>query len=411
MKKNKVILSTFGPLHLIKSAEYLSSYVDIKVIQGWIPTKYDRFLIKIASKLVGRDLSKSFNKRTPEVLNNRNFSCAFGEFYLWTMRVLSKYFKFIDKSKISLHAANIYGWQSKRLIKDANIFHVRSGSGFAGAIEKAKANGMKVLVDHSIAHPAFMDNQLRSEFVKHKQNFELGMDSRFWQGVLTDCSKADCLLVNSDFVKDTFIETGYPDDRIQVVYLGVRDDFFILKSNYKIIGKIKILFTGSFGFRKGAEYLLQALIELDNLNFAYEMTVVGSFEEATELLSKYQPKNIYFTGHIPQDELKKYLAESDIYLFPSLCEGCASSAMEAMAAGLPVITTLEAGLPIETGKNGIIVPSKNVDKIVETIVQLSQNENLRTHLGQFASSTISNNYTWDKYANKVSEIYSALLKK
>lgn len=405
--KIKVILSTFGPLHLIKSAEYLSDYVEIKVLQGWIPGDKSGWILRFVSKIVNRDITKTILKRLPKSLKGKNTSIALPEFLL---RFGWQYMP-VNNDIVSFWSAKLYGFLSKKYIHNADIFHVRSGSGMGGAIEKAKRKGMKVVVDHSIAHPAFMEKQLRAEFVKHKQPFELGNNARFWQGVLEDCDKADCLLVNSDFVKDTFVENGYSSDRIQVVYLGVRDDFFQLKKEYKITGQTKILFTGSFGFRKGAEYVLQALKELERRNFAYEMTVVGSYEEATELINKYHTTNIHFTGHIPQDELKMYLAESDIYLFPSLAEGCASSGMEAMAAGLPVITTKETGLPIDDMKNGLIVPSKNVDKIVKAIIMLSQNEHLRKQLGQQAASTISENYSWEKYANKVNAIYSSLLKK
>jgi len=403
--KIRVIISTFGPLHLIKSAESLAPIVDIKVIQGWMPNRFNKFLLFYVSKIVGRDLSKSIKKRMPACLEGRNISIALPEFYLW----FCKYFLPFNAQLISAQAAKMYGFFSKKYIKDAYIFHVRSGSGLGGAIENAKKEGMKIVVDHSIAHPAFMDRQLRGEYTKNNLKFDYGFDTPFLQGLLNDCSKADCLLVNSDFVKDTFIEQGYDENSIKVVYLGVREDFFHLKKKYSKNERLKILFTGSFGFRKGGEYLLRALQKLDEMNFDYEMTVVGSFGSAKLLIEQFKPQHIIFIGHVPQDELKKYLKEADIYLFPSLGEGCASSGMEAMAAGLPVITTLESGLPIDNGENGIIIPSKNVEKIVDSIIKLSENENYRRKIGIKAAETISKNYTWHNYATKVNEVYSTLM--
>jgi glycosyltransferase involved in cell wall biosynthesis len=408
MKKIRVILSTNGPLHLIKSAEFLASLVDITVIQAWIPNWFDKFLIRIASKVVGRDLSKSLKKRTPACLNGRNKSVALPEFYFW----FCKYFISKQSLNIPIQAARMYGFLSKRYIKNTDIFHVRSGSGLGGAIKQAKKKGLKIVVDHSIAHPQFMDKQLREEYDKNGMLYEMGMKSPFWQGVVDDCKNADSLLVNSDFVKNTFIESGYDANRIQVVYQGVRKDFFYLKQNYELCdndAKVKILFIGSFGFRKGGEYILRALQELDKRQFAYEMIVVGSYADAEKLIDKYRPENISFSGHIIQDELKTFLIESDIYLFPSLCEGCASSGMEAMAAGLPVIATQESGLPIKDGENGIVIPSKNVEAIVDAIIQLSQNDVLRKNVGIAAANTIANNYTWEQYARKVVRIYVDLL--
>jgi len=402
MSKIRVILSTNGPLYLIKSAEFLARIVDIRVIQGWIPGRFSKYLIGIASKIIGRDLSKSFKKRTPEILKNRNYSVALPEFYFWFRRSV------VHKDD-AITAAKLYGFLSKRFINNADIFHVRSGSGFS-AIKKAKRQGMKVIVDHSIAHPSFIDRQLRDEYSNNGVKFDMGTDSKFWNGVISDCAQADFLLVNSDFVKNTFIEQGYDRNKIRVAIQGVRQDFFSLKSDYHNMNVVRILFTGSWGFRKGAEYILKALNKLDESNLQYQMTVVGSYSGSEELLQKYNPKNIDFVGFIVQDELKKYLSESDIYLFPSLCEGCASSGMEALAAGLPVITTLESGLPINNGENGILVPSKNENAIVDAITLLAKNEDKRTVLGTNAAKTIAENYTWEKYALQVCEYYNELIR-
>ena len=99
--------------------------------------------------------------------------------------------------------------------------------------------------------------------------------------------------------------------------------------------------------------------------------------------------------------MKQYLKESDVYLFPSLCEGCASSGMEALAAGLPVIATRESGLPIENGIDGIIVKSKNVCEIIDALLTIKKDKTLRESIGRHAAKNISeqycNNYN-DQYA-------------
>lgn len=408
MSKTKVILSTFGPLHLIKSAEYLSPHVDIRVIQGWIPTWWNKWFLAIASKIVGRNLFKTFERRTPTCLEGRNTSCALAEFYQNACNIFHLQSRMIS----SYNAAKIYGWQSKRYIKNADILHVRSGSGFSGAIERAKLYGMKVVVDHSIAHPAFMDKQLREEYKKNRTLFNLGLDNPFWKEIVEECQKGDVVLVNSQFVKDTFVENGFDPERIKISMLGVRKDFQFLKKDYNLKnGKLHILFTGGFGFRKGAEYILRALVELEREDFPYEFTCVGDSSGAVNLINSIGAKHVTRVNTVPQDELKSYLANSDVYLFPSLCEGCASSGMEAMAAGLPVIATKESGLPITDGKDGIIIGSKNVQAVVEAIKRISSNAILREHIGKAAAKKIAENYSWEQYALNVVDIYSDLLKK
>jgi len=404
----KVILSTFGPLHLIKSAEYLSAFVEIRVIQGWLPKWWNRWILAIASKIVGRDLFKSFNKRTPACLIGRNFSLSFAEFYLWTFKLLKlqSAIKYQDKS------AQIYGWQSRHLLKDADIFHVRSGSGSGGAIERAREMGMKVLVDHSIAHPTFMDQQLRTEYDKYGIPFDLGLDNPLWSHIIDECNKGDVILVNSQFVKETFVENGFDENKIKVVLLGVRPDFFSIKQNYELRdGILRILFVGGFGVRKGAEYILHALEELDKEHFPYEFTCVGDSAEMLKILKKNIHLHLNRVNTIPQNELKKYLCSYDVFLFPSLCEGCASSGMEALAAGLPVIATRESGLPIENEKDGLIIPCKDTIAIINAITKIASDKTLRERIGKNAARKISENYTWEKYADNVIGIYNALVAK
>lgn len=403
----RVIISTLGPLHLIKSADYLSILVDVTVIQGMLPSWWNKWMIWIASKFQKRDISKTIGKRVPPSLKGRNIGIAFPDIYYWACR----FFKVGTPQSASMKAALLFGDAEKKYLKDADIFHVRSGSGAAGAIAYAKSKGMKVVVDHSIAHPAFMEHNLRAEYEKNGAIFDLGLDNPFWQEIVDECSQADALLVNSYFVRDTFIEQGYDPCKIRVAYLGVRPDFFGLKKDYALPKDrpFRILFTGGFGFRKGAEYILAALAELDRLGMSYEMVVVGDSSGARALLEKYHPANIKLVNTVPQDELKTFLSNADVYLFPSLCEGCASSGMEAMAAGLPVIATKESGLPIENRVNGVLVEARNVQQIINAILRLRDSLELREKLGREAASMISRNYTWEKYAENVVEVYKKLI--
>lgn len=406
MNRIRVIISTFGPLHLIKSAEFLNRLVDVRVIQGWIPSWWNKWVLCIASYILQRDIFKTIKKRTPEILKGRNVGIALPDFLFWGARL----FRILPCFKYQVWAASLYGRLQQRYLRDADIFHVRSGSGGSGAIEKARSKGMKIVVDHSIAHPNFMDKVLRYEYKKNGVFFDLGIDNPFWKEIVDECKKADVILVNSHFVKDTFIENGFNSDMIKVVFLGVRKDFSFLKKDYNLKDEVlRILFTGGFGFRKGAEYILRALCKLDEMNVSYEMTVVGDYSSAMPLIKQYKPKYLNLVNTVPQDELKSYLANSDVYLFPSLCEGCASSGMEALAAGLPVIATIESGLPITDGINGMIVESKNIDSIVESLLYIRENSKQREEFGRNAANLIAEQYTWDKYAEEVHLLYLQLL--
>ena len=160
-----IISSGIGKLHFFESA--LAIHQDnypIKVITGWRPQGGDIF-IDLLGKLVGqKSLSKRLATRHPVGLETVPvYSCSIAEAY-------SSFLTYLSQRGImnSSHAATLgftkFGKASTKFLKDAEIFHVRSGAGQGGAIATARARGMKILVDHSIAHPAAMKAVLAQEY-------------------------------------------------------------------------------------------------------------------------------------------------------------------------------------------------------------------------------------------------------
>ena len=458
-----ILSSGYGRLHLAQSADWLcKAGVAVKLVCGWVPRNPDGWLVRLCSKIVGRNLSAGMKKRAITLQNGGEVvPCAWVDFFCNALfRLEHKIYHGRKHGEVAAFAWKVFGWQTKRyvkkIVKDSLtrrrggaegrkiVFHVRSGAGHGGAIKLAKKLGIPVVVDHSIAHPAYMEKHLRPEYEKNCAIFDLGTNSPFWRLVAEDCEWADALLVNSYFVRDTFIEQGYPAEKIKVVYIGTRPDFFGLR-NVKATGrgerKLRLLFTGGFGFRKGAEYILEAVkILAEKATVPFEMDVVGDFSGAKGVIERFNSRvervdrveggkmdcgvgastcstrsiwlnnsSITFHGPVPQDDLKEFLAQSDIYVFPSLAEGCASSGMEAMAAGLCVVATHEAGFPIEDGVNGCVVPGKNSEAVAEKIMWLMEHPEDIDRMGGAAADLIRTKYTWEQYAENVKKIYQELV--
>ena len=216
---------------------------------------------------------------------------------------------------------------------------------------------------------------------------------------------ADLLLVNSDYVKETFKLAGFDESNIKVLHLGVREDFIGLKKNWNVLDKLRLVFTGTFCLRKGAADLVEAARLLSNIDF--EIIVAGDATEGISILRDYPDvrNKFNFVGFLPQEDLKGLLVESDIYVFPSHAEGCAKSVMEAMAIGLPVICTDESGAPIVDGKTGLLVARGDVDGLASAIIDCFQNPLLRERLGSGASSYVKSNCSWDSYGAGLLSLY------
>jgi glycosyltransferase involved in cell wall biosynthesis len=268
---------------------------------------------------------------------------------------------------------------------------------------------MKVVVDHSIAHPKEIKRQLGKLESESTNSKYINISDGFWNNVLKDCEEADVLLVNSDYVKDTFLEQGYPAEKISVIHLGIDESFYDLKKTYQS-DKLRLLFTGNFGFRKGAHIIIKAMEILLQQNIAFSLDIIGNVSAEVVIPDWFRNHpDIKLHGHMPQDQMKKFLASSDVYIFPTFVEGAAQSVKEAMAAGLPVITTVNSGAPVQHRENGYLIKDDAAEDLADAVIVLSKDEALRSSMGKNAAAIIKKSHTWSNYAKEVKELYKSII--
>ena len=412
MKNIKVIISTGqGRLHLIDAASAINNNeINIKIITGWLPHKIipNRILDFLGRIANSKNTAYGLRKRYPINIDSKYiYSCGFSEFYYQFLKILTR-LNILSSDFASVIGWKMYGIQSRKAIKNAHLFHVRSGAGVGGAIEKARKEGMKIIVDHSAVHPRKYLQQMDRAQLSFKKNTI--SDEKFWDSVLNDCEKADVVLVSSSYVKDTFLEMGFDETKIKVANLGVNKKFSRIKKNYNINGKIKLLFTGRYSSGKGARIIEEVIARLIKLKVEFHFDIVGSISEIKDIPDWFlSNEDIVFHGHLQQEQLSTFYSHSDIYIFPTFADGSAQSLKEAMSAGMPVITTIESSAQITDQINGIIVKCGSSEDIVESIIMLQESEMLRKKLGLNAIKHIEEEFTWEKYGNKVRAIYKEIL--
>lgn len=401
-----------GKLQLHQTAAFLKKAgVDVTYLAGWIPRKYPK-IVNFIGSLVGKaDLYKKLRLRQPDGLSDSDIIiCALPEAWYWMLIILQR-FKIISLDDALVKGWRYWGSYSRKYINNAQIFHVRSGGGQGGALRTAKENGMITIADHSIAHPVSMKKLLIEEYGRFNKPYDLDPDTKFWSLVINDCEDADYVVVNSDFVKSTFIENGYEPSKIKVLYLGVRSDFVGIKTDWSLpVGNpVRLLFIGAFGFRKGARILIEAMKIFQDRGENIILDVIGETDDVNELLEEYKLTNIKFHGTLVYDDLVKFLSNRDIFVFPTFVEGSARAAMEAMGAGIPVITTANCGIPIENEKTGIVIEHNDINSLISGIEKLIKDDNLRALVAKNAIELIGTEYTWDNYANNLKDFYSRIL--
>lgn len=407
----KVLVSTLGRSHFIQVASSLiASGLDVILYQGWIVKKPERsLLLRICAILVGRkSLIYGFTKRMTPELEGRNVGDFWAEFLqkslVFTFGRLG-YWPFHFSNKVGFW---VHGWRTRSVLAKGgfDIFHVKSGLGAGGAIECAKKQGVKVLVDHSAGAP---------RFVVETVDGRAWSRTSYWYTVMKDCEKADLLMVDCDWVKHTFMMYGYPEEKIRVVYMGLDSRFNGLKDwNEDMTGvgrdsPLRIVFSGPFYPHKGNRYFMGAIERLLALGCNIMVDVIGSTSIPLDVANECPEamKRIVFHGHVPQDEMCGLMKRSHVYLFPSLSEGCAKSAFEAMSMGLCVVATRETGLPMKDGHDGYLIEARSCESIVSSIMRLITRPELIASAGRNAAATLKQ-YTWDRYASEVEDLYNEL---
>ena len=177
---------------------------------------------------------------------------------------------------------------------------------------------------------------------------------------------------------------------------------------------VEILSVGRLDPVKGAALLISAVANLLSQGRPVHLTLVGGGPMAAELRAIADRLGIGtaidFPGPIGQDELPTYYASADIFCMASFAEGVPVVLMEAMASGLPVVTTRIAGIPelVEDGRTGLLVSPGRSDLLVDALGRLIDDEVLRRTLGEAARDRVEAEFDAEACGREVARHLAAL---
>ena len=206
---------------------------------------------------------------------------------------------------------------------------------------------------------------------------------------------ADKILAMSEDMKNDLIEIGCPEEKIVVHYHGAKVKRFKAKHNYKEEAIVRFLIISGFTAQKGHVFPLKSFKKALKFNTNIRLTIVGEGSEKEEIIQTITNLKLQhyvdiksFVVYGSQEHIK-YFADYDVFIHPSLTdingdkEGIPGAIVEAMAAGLPILSTFHAGIPfiIENEVSGLLVKERDIDDLAKKIVEISINRNLREQLG------------------------------
>jgi glycosyltransferase involved in cell wall biosynthesis len=285
---------------------------------------------------------------------------------------------------------------------DAGIYHYRSGFGL-GSVGVARNAGLLTLCDHSIVHPLALGELLAVP--------TSGL-SKSWKTVLRDLDQADHVVVNSDFVKSTFLEQGWDPARVDVVYWGIDDGFLATVperlAQPKQDGPLRLLFAGSFERRKGADVLVAGLSGLEDVSWRLEIAGPLPSEVRTMHRRFLEDPRVTHLGTVPRGRLAATMAANDVFVFPSLAEGSARVVFEALACGLYVVTTPNAGSVVEDGVHGALVPAHAAEALTAALWTAAEDRSRLQAVGLRNAAFVRDRYRQRDYGKTLLALYADL---
>jgi len=183
---------------------------------------------------------------------------------------------------------------------------------------------------------------------------------------------ADLVLVPSEFVKQAVAALIDDPGKIHLVPFGIDEAWLEIEPRPKVG---RVLCVGAVSLLKGTHYLAAACRELRRRGVKFECRVVGPADK--KLLANPLFDGPTYVGQVPRTEIAAEYLTADIFVLPTVCDSFALVQLEALASGLPVVTTPNCGSVVRDGEEGYIVPVRDPIALADKIEAIVTDRKLR----------------------------------
>lgn len=234
---------------------------------------------------------------------------------------------------------------------------------------------------------------------------------------------ADLIVTGSQFAREQLIaELGVPRAKIAVVYYGVSERYRPLvpserlQRQLNLIDRPVLLYVGSLKPRKNLPILLEAFKKILAQVPQTCLILIGRGPDEAALRSQVDCLGIghavRFAGFVTEQQKLEYYSVANLFVSPSLMEGFGLAVGEAMACGLPIVTTRAGSLPevVRDGETGLLVPPGDVDALCESILRVLRDEALTRQMGRAGQARVERLFRWDESARCTLALYQEAMR-
>lgn len=301
---------------------------------------------------------------------------------------------------------------------------VRHGFGEAGTVyafngaaleifEAVRARELGTVLDQTAAPWRWNRSMLQAEVRDwpgwEDEPAELDVSGRLLEREEAEWRLADAIVCGSEFCRDALLEAGVDARKCHVIpttFLGsvfAADDETMPNNQHR--GELRVLFAGTLQLRKGIQYLYEAAKQLGGEPVRIRAVGPSMLSEAA---NARLAEHIELKGAIPRADMEEHYRWADVLVLPTLSEGSANVCHEAMAAGVPVITTREAGSIVRDGVEGMIIPSRDSEALADAIRSMVWDREMVQRQGRMASARVRRARCAAKYAEQLCSLVEDL---
>ena len=235
-------------------------------------------------------------------------------------------------------------------------------------------------------------------------------------------ARGDLFIAISQRMKEKLIQFGCPRNKIVVHKLGVDlHEFSFIPRKVKGDTIIRFLTVGRFVEKKGIEYSIRAVAQVVKTFPTIQYTIIGDGElreELSNLIEQLQmSEHIQLLGWKTPEEVTNLMGKTDLFMAPSVTsqngdqEGTPTVILEALACGLPLLSTRHSGIPelVQDGRSGFLVPEKDVGALIEKLEYFVRHPEQWSDMGREGRTWVEAHHDIDQLNDELVEIYEKVL--
>jgi starch synthase len=301
--------------------------------------------------------------------------------------------------------------QARRWAASGHVFHGWTATCLA-SLRIAKQAGAVTLVEYPMLHPRSWQREVLAEcerFGVSPRECPSVLPERLMQRMEREFAECDKIVVPSSAARRSFEDSPHAA-KVVVVSPGIDHHFFAPPPNPHRPPLFRVCYVGRLELAKGLAYLLQAWNKLALPDA--ELVLIGERRvELHSLLDRFATANVRLMNVLSPLEVAQWYRESSVFVFPSVNEGLAMVLLEAMASGLAVIASEGAGAAdcVTHGKDGFVVPSRNVDALADAILWCYQHPDLARSISRAARAKVEAQFTLAHYNRRIINLYHSMV--